>query len=103
MLLKWQYNLLTAFGVLALLLVIANGVMFTHNRGQQAALNQREQFIQQTLPLQGLYNDIVKSLAQMAVKGNDRDVLNMLASQGISVTVNPPTAAKAAAPAPETK
>lgn len=92
MLLKWQFNLLTALGTAALLLVLMNAVMFTQNRAVQAALNQRQQFIQQTVPLEGLYRDIVKALAEMAVKGGDRQVLEMLAGQGISVTVNGPAA-----------
>ena len=99
---KWQYNLLTALGALALLLAIANAVLFTGNRTAQAELAQRQQFVQQTGPLEGLYRDIVKALAEMAVKGNDKQVLDMLAAQGLSVTVNTPdapAAASAAAPA----
>ena len=99
MLLKWQFNLLTALGVAALLLVLCNGLLFTQNRGAQATLNQRQLFIQQTVPLEGLYRDIVKSLAEMAVKGNDRQVLDMLAAQGLNVTVNAPDAVSKEAPA----
>ena len=99
MLFKWQFNLLTALGVAALVLVITNAVLFTQNRSAQVALNQRQQFIQQTVPLEGLYRDIVKALAEMAVKGSDRQVLDMLAAQGLSVTVNtPPVPAVEAAP-----
>jgi hypothetical protein len=90
MLSKWQHTLLVGLGALALLLVVANGVLFTQNRSAQATLNQRQAFVQQTVPLEGLYNDIVKTLAQMGVKGNDREVLNMLAAQGLTVTVNAP-------------
>lgn len=92
MLSKWQHTLLASLGALALLLVLANGWLFTQNHATQARLNQRQQFVQQTVPLEGLYNDIVKTLAQMAVKGNDHEVLNMLASQGLTVTVNTPAA-----------
>ena len=99
MLSKWQHNLLVGLGALALLLVIANGVLFTQNRAAQAALNRRQAFVQQTVPLEGLYNEIVKSLAQMAVKDNDRQMLNMLAAQGLTITINAPTAAPAAATA----
>ena len=99
MLSKWQHNLLVGLGVLALLLAIANGALFTQNRATQATLNRRQAFVQQTLPLEGLYNEIVKTLAQMGVKGNDRQVLNMLASQGLTVTVNAPDAPAEAPPA----
>ena len=100
MLTKWQYNLLTALGALALLLAITNATLFTANRRLQGELAQRQQFIQQTGPLEGLYRDIVKALAEMAVKGNDKQVLDMLSAQGLNVTVNTPDAsAGAAAPA----
>ena len=99
MLFKWQFNLLTSLGVAALLLVVANALLFTQNRSVQGVLTQRQQFIQQTVPLEGLYRDIVKALAEMAVKGNDRQLLDMLAAQGLSVTVNTPAPAAADMPA----
>ena len=97
MLSKWQHTLLVGLGALALLLVVANGVLFAQNRSAQATLSQHQAFVQQTVPLEGLYNDIVKTLAQMGVKGNDREVLNMLAAQGLTVTVNAPGAGSTAA------
>ncbi len=92
MLSKSQHHLLVGLGALAVLLAVANGVLFTQNRAVQAALNRRQVLVQQTVPLEGLYNEIVKTLAQMGVKGNDRQVLNMLAAQGLTVTVNTPDA-----------
>jgi phosphoserine phosphatase len=88
MLSKWQFNLLTTLGVLALLLAVGNGVLFMQNRSAQGALNQQQQFIQQTVPLENLYREIVKTLAETAVKSNDRQVLDMLSAQGLNVTVN---------------
>lgn len=99
MLLKWQFNLLTALGAAALLLVVSNAFLFTQNRTAQGSLAQRQQFIAQTVALEGLYRDIVKALAEMGVKGNDRQLLDMLAAQGLSVTVNTPAPALAETPA----
>jgi hypothetical protein len=99
MLSKFQFNLLTALSATALLLVVSNSVLFTLNRDAQGELNRQQQFIQQTLPLEGLYRDIVKALAETAVKGNDRKVLDMLAAQGLNVSVQKPAAAPAE-PAP---
>ena len=98
MLLRWQFNVLTSLGALALLLVIGDGIVFTQNRGVQSALTQQQQFVQQTVALEGLYRDIVKALAEMAVKSNDRQVLDMLAAQGINVTTNPAAAGPGATP-----
>ena len=88
MLLKWQFNLLTALGALALLLVLGNAVLFTLTREAQSALAQRQQFIQQTVALEGLYRDIVKALAEMSVRANDPQLLGVLSAQGLSVKVN---------------
>lgn len=87
MLLRWQFNLLTVLGVCALLLVVVNGVLFTLNRDAQITLTQRQQFVQQSVALEGLYREIVKALAELGTKGNDRQMLEILAAQGLSVTV----------------
>ncbi len=99
MLSKWQFHLLNVLALVAIALVVANGVLFRQNRSDQAELSQRQQFVQQTVPLEGLYREIVKALADLAVKSNDRAVLDMLGAQGISVTVNGPTSGAAPAPA----
>jgi len=95
MLRVWQHRTLVALGALALLLVIANGVLFTQNRSAQAELNARQQYLQQTVGLESLYRDIVKALAELGVKNNDQQLLRMLAAQGINVSITPaaPTAA----------
>jgi hypothetical protein len=99
MLYRWQFNLLTGLGAIALLLVFANGLFFAQNREARIALSQRQQFIQQTVPLETLYQEILKALAEMAVRDNDREVLDLLAAQGVNVSVNSPAVAPAAAPA----
>lgn len=93
MLSKWQHRLLSALGAAALLLVIVNALMFKLNRDAQSTLAQRQQFIQQTVPLEGLYRDIVKSLAEMAVKGNDKPLFDMLTAQGLTFTPGNPAPA----------
>lgn len=90
MLRPWQYTILVVLSATALLLAIANGVLFTQNRAEQAEVNARQQYLQQTVNLEGLYRDIVKALAELAVKSNDTQLLQMLAAQGINVSVNAP-------------
>jgi hypothetical protein len=94
-----QFSLLVGLGVLALLLAIGNAVVFSGNRDAQAELSARQQYLQQTVGLEGLYRDMVKALAELAVKNDDRQLLQMLASQGINVSVNAPAPAATAAPA----
>jgi hypothetical protein len=88
MLKRWQFNALTGLGALSLLLALVNATMFLVNRDAQAALAQSQQYIQQSLALEGLYRDIVKALAESGTRGNDRAMLDILAAQGLSVTVN---------------
>lgn len=99
MLKRWEFGVLTLLGALALLLVISNGVLFGLNRADQQEINARQQFLQQSVQLEGLYRDIVKALAELAVKNNDAQIIQMLAAQGINVSVNAPNAPAAAQPA----
>lgn len=99
MLVRWQHHLLSALGAAALLMVVLNALLFTFNRDARNELNQRQQFIQQTVPVEALYREIVKSLAEMAVKDKDKPLLDMLAAQGLTITPGGPTAPAATAPA----
>lgn len=96
MLTNRQYWTLTAIAVVSLVLVVANMAMFLSNRSAQAEVNARAQFIQQTVQLDVLYREIVKALADLSVKNQDKDLRALLAAHGI--TVNVPTSAAPAAP-----
>jgi hypothetical protein len=100
MLTRAQYLVLVVLAALALLLVVANGVVFSLNRGVQAEVNSRQQFVQQSVQLEGLYREIVKALAELAVKNGDQQIVQMLAAQGINVSVNSPPTAAAPQPPP---
>jgi hypothetical protein len=97
MLARWQFNTLVALGALALLLTVVNATLFTLNRESQAEIAQRQQFIQQSVALEGLYREIVKALAELGARNNDRGLLDILAAQGLNVTVGGASAAPAAA------
>lgn len=88
MLTRWQFNALVGLGVLSLLLTLLNATLFTFNRDTQAAIAQRQQYIQQSIALEGLYREIVKALAEAGTRANDRALLDVLAAQGLSVTMN---------------
>ncbi|HSW08492.1 hypothetical protein [Aquabacterium sp.] len=95
MLKTWQYVTLIALGAVSLMLVVTNASLFASNRAQQGEINQRQVFLQQTQSLDGLYRDMVKGLAELAVRSNDRRVIDALAAQGINVTPNQPAVATA--------
>jgi hypothetical protein len=100
MLKKNEFWTLTGLAVIGLLLTVANMVMFSQNRMAQAEVSGRAQYIQQAAQLETLYREMVKALADLAVRNDDAQLRDMLAKQGITVSANPqPAAAPAPAPA----
>ena len=103
MLKQTEFRLLTLIAAATLLVALANIVLFSQNRDRQQEVTSRGQYIQQSVQLEGLYREIVKVLADLAVRNNDKPIRDMLAAQGISVTASPaPAAATAAATATAT-
>jgi hypothetical protein len=100
MLTTLQFRALLALGVLAVVLMAANAWLFSANRGQQELLAQRQAYVQQTQGLEVLYREIAKALADLALRSNDRSVLDMLAAQGITVTPSAPATQPPVQPAP---
>ena len=98
MLLKWQFNLLTALGLLAIVLVAGNAILFSLNREAQIGLNQQQSFIQQTVSLESLYHEIVKAIAELGTKNHDPQLLGILAAQGISISMSGSAANSAESP-----
>jgi hypothetical protein len=102
MLARWQFNALVALGGISLVLTVVNAALFTLNRESQSEIAQRQQFVQQSVGLEGLYREIVKALAELGARTSDRGLLDILAAQGLNVTIGGP-AAQAAASAPARK
>ena len=97
MLKRWQFWLLTLLALAAAALVAVNIGLTTTNRTLQSEVNMRAQYVQQTGQLELLYREIVKALADLAVKNNDQQLRQMLGAQGI--TINAPAAGSTAATA----
>ena len=97
MLKRWQFWLLTGLAALSLVLGAFNASLFVGNRGIQVDVAGRQQYIAQSVQLQGLYNEIVRALADLSARNNDDDLRRVLAARGITVTVAPPAQAPAAA------
>jgi predicted Holliday junction resolvase-like endonuclease len=89
---------LTLLAVLVLLLVIVNILLMAGNQSLQASVNQRQQYIAETIQLEALNRQVIGVLAEMALKTNDGQLKELLASVGINLS--PPTPK---APAPKTK
>ena len=82
-----QFWLLSGIALLVLALVVVNVFLSRSNARLQQEVNERQLYVQQTLQLEGLYRDMVRALAELAVQNKDERLRALLASQGI--TVNP--------------
>ena len=96
---KTQYWIANGVGAACLALLAAQLTLVSLNRGLRADIETRQQYVQQSLQLEGLYREIVRALAELGARNNDEQVRGLLQQHGISYTVNPPAAAATAAPA----
>ena len=83
-----QWWLLTACGVALLILTVTNMILFLGNRDKQVDINGRQQYIQQGLVLENLNKDIINALANIAIKNRDTQIINLLAANGVNVSVS---------------
>ncbi len=90
---KLQYWTLTVLAGVSLALAAANVALSSSNRGLQGDINVRQQYVQQSVQLEGLYREIIRALAELGARNNDQDVRALLQRHGISYTINPPAAA----------
>ena len=95
----WIYRLLVALSGITLVLVVVYIVLIQGNRSVQSEVNQRQQFINQSIQLGRVNDALIRALATTAVSNNDDKLRDLLAQSGI--TINPTTGApeREAAPA----
>jgi hypothetical protein len=87
----WLYRLLVALSGITLILVVAYIVVIQDNRTVQAAINQRQQFINQSIRFDRIDDALIRALAATAVSNKDDKLRELLAQNGI--TINPTTGA----------
>jgi len=87
-----QWWVLSVCGVILLVLIVTNMVLFLGNREKQININSRQQYIQESLVLEGLNREIIAALANLAVRNKDRQITDLLTAHGITVTVSQPAA-----------
>ena len=91
-----NHLILTVISVIAAVLVLTNVLLFKSNQTLNAEVTNRGQYIQQSVQLEPLYQQIIKALAELAVNNNDAQLRDLLNAQGITFSQNSP----AAVPAP---
>jgi hypothetical protein len=85
-------HILTALGIFLLVLVLVNILLSLGNQSLRGEVNERQQFLTQSIQLEGLHREIVTVLATVALKTNNDPLKSLLASQGINLGQPPPPA-----------
>ena len=98
MLARWQFWVTTVVALVVAMLAGYDMMLYSLNRDTQAELARRAQYVQQSVQLEVLYREMVKALADLSVRNQDKALSDLLASQGL--TVNAPAAATSAPPSP---
>ncbi len=75
----------TILAVVALVLVVVDVLLALGNQSVQADVNERQQFIAQSIQLEQLNRQVVAVLANMAMKSNDEQLKNLLAASGVNL------------------
>jgi type II secretory pathway component PulK len=84
--------ILMALAVLMLVFVLVNILLSLGNQSLRAEVNERQQFLTQSIQLEGLHREIITVLATVALKTNNDQLKSLLASQGINFGEPPPQA-----------
>jgi hypothetical protein len=102
----WFYWGAAGLAGLTLVLVFAYIILVQNNRSVQAEVNQRQQFINQSIQLGRINDALIRALAATAVSSKDDKLRDLLAQNGIAINPTtgaperevPPAAAPPAAP-----
>jgi len=84
-----KIGFLTPLAVLILILALVNVLLTLGNQFLRRQLNERQQVLSQSVQMEGLYREIVTTLATVAMKTNDQQLMGLLASQGINLGGDP--------------
>ena len=98
MLARWQFWVTTVVALLVALTAAYSMMLFSQNRNTQAELTRRARYVQESIQLEGLYREMVKALADLSVRNQDKAITDLLGTQGITVNASAETPAPAAAP-----
>ena len=82
-------QLLLGGSLIFLLLVLVNIGFLIANRSLQEEVSSRNQYIQQSLQMEKIYQPLVRALSELAASRNDAQIKTLLNEQGINFSVTP--------------
>ena len=94
----WVSWIAVGLSGLTLLLVAAYIVLVQDNRTVQAEVNQRQQFINQSIQLGRVNEALIRALASAAVSNKDDRLRELLTQNGITINAAGEAAAESSAP-----
>jgi ribosomal protein L12E/L44/L45/RPP1/RPP2 len=97
MLSRVQYWVLLATAAVLLVVTGIDVAVYVSNVAVQKEFSSNNQYLQQTVQRQSLYQEIVRAMADLAASRNDEQLKELLAKHGVNVPSQP--AAASAAPA----
>lgn len=97
---RGSFWLSTFLAVAAIALVAANGYMSWENRSLRSEVRSRQNFINQTVRLSRVNSQLIRALAVTAVRNKDTDIQNLLAANGVSISVRAKKSGQGRPPAP---
>ena len=81
----WLYWTIVGLSALTLVLVVTYIVLVQDNRSVQAEVNQRQQFINQSIQLGRVNEALIRALAAAAQSNNDDRLRELLTQNGITI------------------
>ncbi len=97
----WLYWIIVGLSGLTLVLVVAYIVLVQENRSVQAEVNQRQQFINQSIQLGRVNEALIRALATAAVSNKDDRLRELLTQNGITINAAGEAVPAAGRPAAE--
>ncbi len=94
-------GLSTLLALAALAAAVAIVGLGQHNAAARRELAAQQQYVQQSVQLDGLYREMVRALAELSARNGDDALRTLLQRHGISYNLQAP--ATPAAPAPKAK
>ena len=91
-----QHRLLSTLGGLALAAAVAVIGLAQYNAGLRRQIGDQQQYLQQSVQLEGLYREMVRALAELSARSGDEPLRALLQRHGIQYSVNAPAATPAA-------
>lgn len=96
---EWLYRAAVGLSALAVVLVAAYIVLVQENRAVQREVNQRQQFINQSIQLGRVNEELIRALAAAAASSKDEKLLELLTQNGITINAAGEVAPSGGAPA----